>query len=280
MLLSIITINYNNAQGLKRTINSVENQSWQEFEWIVIDGGSTDGSRELIESISDKLSFWCSEPDNGIYDAMNKGIYRAKGKYLSFLNSGDVYYNEATLFNIFHESNHTEDILYGDSLKVYTDGHTALDYAPKKVNVLNMCFSTICQQGMFVSLEMLRAKPFDERFKVRGDSHRWLQAVLDGNSYKYLAMPTCRFYMDGISASGKSYENEDAMVRELIPSAIYPYLQKLYYYETYHPYVRFTNLLERGGLSEWIVKVFIKVMTLLFLGKKWIATNKNPKCDN
>lgn len=81
MKLSIITINYNNLQGLRNTFQSVISQTWQEFEWIVIDGGSTDGGKELLEEHQEKFSYWVSEPDKGIYNAMNKGISHANGEY-------------------------------------------------------------------------------------------------------------------------------------------------------------------------------------------------------
>ena len=87
--LSIITINYNNLEGLKRTVESVINQTSKEFEYIVIDGGSNDGSGAYIESKSEHIDYWVSEPDKGIYNAMNKGIAKASGEYLLFLNSGD-----------------------------------------------------------------------------------------------------------------------------------------------------------------------------------------------
>lgn len=77
MKLSIITINYNNREGLRETFESVVRQHCQEFEWIVIDGGSSDGGRELIEQYSDQMDYWVSEPDKGIYNAMNKGIYKS-----------------------------------------------------------------------------------------------------------------------------------------------------------------------------------------------------------
>lgn len=268
MKLSIVTINFNNVSGLKRTIASVTAQTWHEYEWIIIDGGSTDGSRELIESHKDLFAYWCSEPDNGIYNAMNKGVMHSYGQYVCCMNSGDEFYDENTLRDVFLNQNHTEDILYGNSMKVYLDGHTQIDYAPEQVNLLNLFFRTICQQGMFVSLKMLQEKPFDERFKVRGDSHRWLQALLDGNTFKYLNITTCRFHMDGISASGRKHEKEDAMVSELINPAILPYVEKVYRYECYHPYTRLTALLERGGIVEKITKAFIKIMTTLFASKK------------
>src|SRR5215213_3812369 len=86
---SIISINLNNAEGLQKTFDSVFNQTFTDFEYIIIDGGSSDGSEEIIKENADKFSYWVSEKDDGIYDAMNKGIAKATGDYLLFLNSGD-----------------------------------------------------------------------------------------------------------------------------------------------------------------------------------------------
>ena len=87
--VSVITISYNNAEGLRRTIESVVAQNYSDYEYIIIDGGSTDNSRQIIESYADHISYWVSEPDKGVYNAMNKGIAQATGEYLHFLNSGD-----------------------------------------------------------------------------------------------------------------------------------------------------------------------------------------------
>src|SRR5690349_9650846 len=95
--ISIITINYNNLAGLQKTISSVFNQSCQNFEYIVIDGGSTDGSKEYIEQFAHRFRYWVSAKDNGIYHAHNKGAARASGRYLLFLNSGDCFVNSETL---------------------------------------------------------------------------------------------------------------------------------------------------------------------------------------
>ena len=110
-LISIITINFNDKIGLQRTFDSVFAQDYQDFEYIVIDGGSNDGSKELIENNAQKISYWISEPDKGIYNAMNKGILKATGEYLLFLNSGDHLYSHTVL-----EENYTRienyDLIY------------------------------------------------------------------------------------------------------------------------------------------------------------------------
>ena len=90
--LTIITINFNHKEGLKRTIDSIVNQTFIGYEWIVVDGGSTDGSKELIEQYKDHFAWWCSEPDKGVYNAMNKGISHATGEALPrlYISSGEV----------------------------------------------------------------------------------------------------------------------------------------------------------------------------------------------
>ena len=98
--ISIITINYNNASGLEKTIRSVVEQTYNEYEYIIIDGASSDKSKEVIQEYQRYIDFWCSEKDSGIYNAMNKGIQKASGEYLLFLNSGDVLNNSAVLADI------------------------------------------------------------------------------------------------------------------------------------------------------------------------------------
>jgi glycosyltransferase involved in cell wall biosynthesis len=114
--LSIITVNLNNKDGLIDTAKSVVAQTWTDYEWIIIDGGSTDGSVEIIKEYADKtdkLVYWCSEPDGGIYQGMNKGIDKASGEYCWFLNSGDYAYKNTTLEEIF-ANEFDEDIVSGD----------------------------------------------------------------------------------------------------------------------------------------------------------------------
>ena len=112
--LSIITINYNNALGLKKTMSSIEKQTWKEFEYIMVDGNSTDGSLEVMKTFNYIGLNYISEPDSGIYNAMNKGIKMAKGKYLLFLNSGDVLENENVLKNVLQYFNDDYAILSGN----------------------------------------------------------------------------------------------------------------------------------------------------------------------
>ena len=112
MKLSIITINRNNAQGLRKTIESVISQTFTDFEYLIIDGASTDGSTDVIKQYEDKITYWISEPDKGIYNAMNKGILKAVGAYCLFLNSGDALSKDSILSDVFNKE-YNSDILCG-----------------------------------------------------------------------------------------------------------------------------------------------------------------------
>ena len=98
MKYSIITVNFNNKEGLLKTIESVIHQTFRDFEFIIIDGGSTDGSVDVLKEYSSQINYWVSEPDGGIYQGMNKGLRQAKGDYVNFMNSGDCFYSASVLF--------------------------------------------------------------------------------------------------------------------------------------------------------------------------------------
>lgn len=117
--VSVITVVFNDAAHIRETIESVLSQTWEECEYLVIDGGSSDGTREIIREYEQKIAYWCSEPDKGIYDAMNKGILQATGDWICFLNSGDVFVDAEALANFLSAAPTTEaDVIYGDSLEI------------------------------------------------------------------------------------------------------------------------------------------------------------------
>ena len=120
MKVSVVTICYNAKTVIERTIQSVLNQTYSDIEYILIDGGSTDGTVEIIKKYSNRISFWVSEPDHGIYDAMNKGVMHATGEWIHFLNAGDVYHDHDVLENFVPKISTTTDIAYGDTLYVFS----------------------------------------------------------------------------------------------------------------------------------------------------------------
>ena len=176
MKLSIITVNLNNREGLQKTIDSVVSQTFKDFEWIVIDGGSTDGSKELIEQYADHFAYWVSEPDKGIYNAMNKGIKVAKGEYLQFLNSGDWLWEKKTLEKVFRE-NREEDVLYGNFVF-----RGQLYVTPYKLNTSHVYGSALNHQATFIRRSLFGTECYDEDYVIVSDWKFFLQKLVLGKS--------------------------------------------------------------------------------------------------
>lgn len=171
MKISIITINYNNLEGLKRTYESVVPQTCQDFEWIIIDGGSTDGSKEFIEEHQAHFAYWCSEPDKGIYNAMNKGVTHVTGEYVNFMNSGDTFHSSDVLQK-FIAHLHKCDIVVG---QVITPDKIL--NLPRPVDYWTV-ENGFCHQGTFTRANLLRKYPFDETFKISSDWGFFQRAIL------------------------------------------------------------------------------------------------------
>jgi len=199
-ILSIITINYNNLEGLKRTVDSVINQTWQEFEYIVIDGGSIDGSVTYLGSKSDRLSYWISEPDTGVYNAMNKGIERTSGKYLLFLNSGDHFFNNFVL----HKYNNLldEKDLICFNLNMVQDTISWIDRYPDVLNFNFFISGTLPHPATFIKKNLFETTGFyDERFKIVSDWKFFMESVCQYNcSYLKIDETLSTFYTDGLSS--------------------------------------------------------------------------------
>jgi glycosyltransferase involved in cell wall biosynthesis len=172
--LSIITINKNNATGLEKTIQSVIAQTFIDYEYIVIDGASDDGSFAVIEKYADKITYWVSEPDSGIYNGMNKGIRVARGDYCLFLNSGDWLLEPATLQNVFDEIAGLEeaDVYYSDLVK---DDYSMIIY-PKNLNINNLIDGTISHQNSLIKRKLFsRDGYYNESLTIASDWEYFLK---------------------------------------------------------------------------------------------------------
>jgi glycosyltransferase involved in cell wall biosynthesis len=175
MKLSIITINYNNCKGLENTIKSVINQKFNDFEFLIIDGNSSDGSLQLIKEYSSHINYYISENDNGIYHAMNKGIKQAKGDYIHLLNSGDIYYNRNVLTNVIFND---YDFLSFATLK---KGNKDWVYLPMFNNNLNSF--EVPHPGVIVKREYYFKNGFyDENYKIISDSIYLIKNMKENNS--------------------------------------------------------------------------------------------------
>jgi glycosyltransferase involved in cell wall biosynthesis len=268
-VLSIITINYNNLGGLMTTVSSVKNQTWQEFEYIVIDGGSIDGSKEYLESQNKFLDQWLSEKDSGIYNAMNKGIKMAKGQYLLFLNSGDHLFNEKVL-----ERNHsklTQQDLICFNLQMVRNGFSKIADSPS-----NLCFSHIYTTSLphpatFIKKELFSTVGFyDENLRIVSDWKFFLLALFKFNcSYLKVNETLATFYLDGISTFEDNSEERKLVMKEHFDRFIFDY-EELIENRKFVNTNRFKMLkeVEKTGFGKKLGSLFFRSYILLFSKKQ------------
>ena len=202
--VTIITVNYNNRNGLERTIKSVIQQTYSDIEYIVIDGASTDGSIEVIKQYSNQISLWISEPDNGIYNAMNKGIGKANGNYILFLNSGDYLINSQTISNVFTKKQENTDLIIGRQKHINAIGK--ISKAPRlHVNEINMQFflsSTLPHQATFIKRSLFdTCNVYNETYQVSADWVFWIKSVVEyGCTYKIIPQYISIMEPEGMSS--------------------------------------------------------------------------------
>lgn len=196
-MITIVTINLNNKDGLKRTIESVVNQTFfDKVEYVIIDGGSTDGSVDVIKEYDDNIAYWCSEPDGGIFPAMNKSIEHINGDYVLYLNSGDILNKNNVIERVYGELD--KDIVYGNEYKV--NNKRILARFPDNLNENFFKKSALPHQSTFIRAELLKERGYSEKWKVLGD-WSWLREriMVDKVSYKHLNFPISDYDLSGFS---------------------------------------------------------------------------------
>lgn len=235
MILSIITINRNNAAGLEKTMRSVSSQTYKEFEYIVVDGASTDASVEVIKSFADLLGDrlkWISEPDRGIYDAMNKGIRMATGDYVQILNSADCLVSDNVVERMYHalEQNCHPGILYGNMLKDMPDGSIVRDrcFAGQDITFLGFFTGTLNHSPAYIRRELFdKYGLYDDSLKIVSDWKWYLQAIIFGGEKPvYTDVDITLFDMNGISETNlglRDKEKNDELKKLITPSILADY---------------------------------------------------------
>lgn len=232
-MISIITINYNDAAGLEATIRSVANQTHQDYEHVVIDGDSSDGSKEVIQKYRDHFSYAVSEPDSGIYNAMNKGIRASKGDYLLFLNSGDALFDNDVLEKVAVQLSDEYKIYYGNVLRVFNSGVTKTKYYPKELSFSFFVDSALAHQTVFIDRKLFsEISYYNESYQVLADWEFLILAICKQHiPYKHLGMVVANYDMTGISSQpeGKKImkQERDRCYREHFPLFYKDYLELL-----------------------------------------------------
>ncbi len=172
MKLSVVTVVFNDVNHIEKTINSVLSQNYKDIEYVVIDGNSTDGTKEIIEKYKDKIDVFVSEPDKGLYDAMNKGLRLATGDYVCFMNSGDLFDEENTVEKIFASANGDDvDIFYGDAVVVdenYRPKGLRRHRPPKKLSWKSFKDGMLVSHQAFIP-KLSLAEPYDLTYRYSAD---------------------------------------------------------------------------------------------------------------
>ena len=229
MKLSIITVNYNDSTGLERTIKSVISQTFQDYEFIIIDGGSSDNSLDVIKHYEEHINFWISEPDGGIYQGMNKGLRQAKGEYVNFMNSGDSYHSHDVLSSIFSiETN--ADIITGAHA-----GSPHPNVGKGGVTMYDLYTGAIDHQASFVKREVALQHPYDEKYRIVSDWKFFIEAlVYDNCSFLYTDTIVVDVDINGISNTNHNLNNKErcSVLDELLPQRI---IDDYHFFSTIHP---------------------------------------------
>lgn len=199
--VSIITINYNNSVGLRKTIESVVSQTFKHFEFIIIDGGSNNEDLDIIKAYHKEIDYWVSEKDSGVYHAMNKGIIKAQGEYLSFMNSGDYFFDKNVLANVFNKP-HDADFLCGRCAIVSNETLVHITNPPEVHTFSTYYYNTINHQSTFIKKAMFeKFGLYREDFKYNSDWEFWIKTIiLNNRTTEKLDMIICKYNLEGISA--------------------------------------------------------------------------------
>ena len=225
MKFSIITINYNNREGLIRTIESVVCQKNTNYEFIIIDGGSTDSSVEVIKENERRITYWISEKDKGVYHAMNKGVAQAHGDYCVFMNSGDCFHSPDVLDTI---NEYQGDIICGKVLK----GNAKSPSGPRKstITLVDLMRGSLPHQAMFIKRELLLKHPYDERYKILSDWKFCIETIVfDNCSFRSCNIIVADYDTSGIStnSNGLLPKERELILQELFPPRVIADYQRL-----------------------------------------------------
>lgn len=271
--VSIITIGRNNREGYARTLESVVTQTCRDYEWIVIDGASTDGSVELLREHEAEITRLVSEPDTGIFNAMNKGIALARGEYCNFMNSGDAFHAPDVLERAVPRLQ-GKDFYVGH--QVSPNGRPAYWPAPRKVRAYALVNKCMSHQSSFIRTELLKARPYREDLRILSDWEEMVYELLVRNaSYEQLDFIVSDFDKTGISSDrhfAALYHKEwERVLTEHFPPRI---VESLTETSKFQRKVRYA--LEKENLAERDWKILRNALKVL-PGDLWKSLTRRKK---
>lgn len=242
---SIITVSYNAAATIEQAILSVVGQTYRHIEYIIIDGGSTDGTVDIIRKYEDKIAYWVSEPDQGIYDAMNKGIRRATGEYVYFLGADDWLRDDEVIGQVaafIHRSPGYSFYMGNVFLYAPALGWTKRQKGGRSAEAIKR--GKMCpHQGLFASRDLMR-KGFDTKYKIAADYAFLLRHIVCGARFCPMDIDVAYYGLLGTSSGGAMYDEYIAIIREYAGEG---YLGRMY------------RLKKTAGIKKWIKKGMLAV---------------------
>lgn len=261
----------NNKDGLEKTIESLVNQSFKDYEFLVIDGGSTDGSVDVIKKYEDNITYWVSEPDKGIYNAMNKAIVRTEGEYCYFLNSGDYLASETVLADIFEDDPH-ESFLCGNffyeenGVLSKQDEYKYRDWAFSLYDIFS---GYLCHQAFFIKKDNFdKYGLYDERYKILSDWRLFLLAIgYYHEAVKYNDVDIVVYNLGGLSYTigGKAIDREKRQIaKDMFSPYLFAKLDRLYFLDKKGFFIDF--IFSKKWIT-FIMKAFLKICLMLRLTK-------------
>jgi glycosyltransferase involved in cell wall biosynthesis len=194
MLVTVVTVTYNAEELLEATVNSVINQTYKNIEYIIIDGASTDGTVNIIRKYEAKIDYWISEPDEGIYYAMNKAIEKASGEFINFMNAGDTFADNDTVRYVMENKTQDAELIYGDYIRLNPDRIC-------KAQVKSMWYSTMpfCHQTLFTRTNIAKNVMFDTRYKIAADHDFVIKMYEENRVFQYMGHNLARYAGGGYS---------------------------------------------------------------------------------
>ncbi len=205
-LITIITVSYNAINTIEETIKSVINQTYPNLEFIIIDGKSKDGTLDIIKKYENKISYWISESDKGIYDAMNKGIKIARGEYINFMNCGDTFYSNTAIQDIINACNQDSDIIYGNTNRIFDIG----GFIKKGQTATIKNYMPFGHQASFTKSSLMKEHYFDTYYKICADRHFFYKAFQNGKKFEFVDVTICNYEAE----NGYSAINIKKLLRE------------------------------------------------------------------
>lgn len=198
--ISIVIVSLNTKSFFLKTIKSIISQSYKNKEIIVVDGKSTDGTIEVITNMKKNFSNIIIEKDKGIYDAMNKGAYFASGEWIMFLNSGDIFYNNQVLANIFKKSLMNKDVIYGDTLVKQKN----IKYlVPSSIFSKTVSVMPFCHQSVIVKTDIAKRNKFSLIYKYSSDFDFFLSCFAKNKKFHYIGLIMATVLAKGLSDNSR-----------------------------------------------------------------------------